>query len=477
VRNSKAIVPVPPPQFVVRDEVRAALDDQSPSMGPSTGAGGVVLVSAPTGYGKTAAVADWIRASADVPTVWVSLDESDRDEARWWRSVLGALAQSPGVPQNCALHRLRWPPAGEPWAREVFVAAVLEAIEGLPAPVRLVLDDVHEIVGHPAERALRALARHPVHGLTLVLCSRVDPPIGLDRLRLDRRLGQLRVDKLAFSVPDAQRLFALTSVELSREQAVTLVERTEGWVAALRLVALSLQGAPDRSAMVAEFAGDDRSVADYLVDEVLSTLDERELRVIEAACSCSPIAVELACALTEDPGAAEVLERLEATTALIRAVDRRGQYYEAHELLRSHVLARLRRTGGDHLNGVYRRASAWFDSRHDAAEAVRFAVLAGDVSGTAALLRAQALELLAAGAVASLRSADELLRCHGLEARTRMILGLAALEYGDVDHAAALLEDVPLEDGAPAPQDPWRCCEPRPTRHGDLGVRPRAQRA
>jgi LuxR family maltose regulon positive regulatory protein len=159
--------------------------------------------------------------------------------------------------------------------------------------VRLVLDDVHEIVGHPAQRALRALVRHPVPGLTVVLCSRFDPPIGLDRLRLEGRLGELRVDKLAFSVTDVARLFDLASLPLSPEQAVTLVDRTEGWVAALRLIALSLQNASDRSSVLADFDGDDRAVADYLVDEVLSKLDVRERRAIEVTCACSPIAVDL----------------------------------------------------------------------------------------------------------------------------------------------------------------------------------------
>ena len=89
-------------------------------------------MSAPTGHGKTAAVADWVRASADVPTAWVSLDESDRDEAPWWRSVLGALQESPGVPEESRLHRLRWPPGGESFCREAFVAELLEGREVLP---------------------------------------------------------------------------------------------------------------------------------------------------------------------------------------------------------------------------------------------------------------------------------------------------------------------------------------------------------
>jgi LuxR family maltose regulon positive regulatory protein len=91
------------------------------------------------------------------------------------------------VPQDSALQRLRMPSSGgERWAREAFVVTVLEAIEGLPGPVRLVFDDVHEIVGHPTERALRALVRHPVQGLTLVLCSRVADP------RLRRAVDRIR---------------------------------------------------------------------------------------------------------------------------------------------------------------------------------------------------------------------------------------------------------------------------------------------
>lgn len=443
MRHSKGVVPARPRHFVERDEIRAVLDDESASTGPSPDAGRVVLVSAPIGHGKTAAVADWVTASPDRPTTWVSLDESDRDEVSWWRSILGALANNPAVPEDAALRRLRYvSPGGEPWDRDTFAATVLDALDDLPVPVRLILDDVHEIVGHPAQKALRALVRHPVRGLTLVLCSRFDPPIGLDRLRLGGRLGELRVGELAFTVEDTTRLFELASLPLSHEEAATLVDRTEGWVAALRLVARSLRDAPDRSAVLAEFAGDDRSVAEYLVDEVLSTLDVQERRVIEVTCVCSPITVDLARALTDDHAAAEVLEHLEATTAMVRATDRRGRSYQAHELLRSHVLARLRRTDADRLATIYRRASVWFEAHDDAPEAVRFAALAGDIPGTEGLLRARAVELLGAGAFTSLHGSDELLWARSADTRAQIVLCLAALEKGKVDHAAALLDNA-----------------------------------
>jgi LuxR family transcriptional regulator, maltose regulon positive regulatory protein len=439
MRHSKSIVPARPPHFVERTRIRAVLENEG-APAPAEDAGRVVLLSAPTGHGKTAAVADWVTASPDRPTTWISLDESDRDEATWWGSVLGALADNPAVPEDSSLRRLRYvSPGGEPWDRDAFVATVLDALDDLPVAVRLVLDDVHEIVGHPSQQALRALVRHPVSGTTLVLCSRYDPPIGLDRLRLEGRLDELRVGDLAFTVEDTTALFRLASVPLSHEEAATLVDRTEGWVAALRLVSRSLRDAPDRSAVVADFAGDDRSVADYLVDEVLSTLSVRERRVVEVSCVCSPITVELALALTDDHEAAEVLDHLEATTAMVRATDRRKQRYEAHELLRSHVLARLRRTDQDRLRTLHRRASVWFEAHDDVPEAVRYAALAGDVPGTEGLLRSRVVDLLGAGAFTSLRGPEELLAARGVDTRAQIVLCLAALEKGKVDHAAALL--------------------------------------
>src|SRR3954464_13575436 len=149
MRRSKFVVPSRPPSFIERDEVRAALEHHSasPERGP------VVLVSAPTGYGKTAAVADWVCATPDVATSWVSLDESERDEIAWWRSVLAALRAGHGVPEDSALHRLEFafPDRGS-WAREAFVATLLEAREGLPGPGCLVRDDALHIGGHPGER-------------------------------------------------------------------------------------------------------------------------------------------------------------------------------------------------------------------------------------------------------------------------------------------------------------------------------------
>jgi LuxR family maltose regulon positive regulatory protein len=256
MRHTKTTVPPPPAQLVARDGVRTLLDEHA---APDE-LGRVVLVSAPVGYGKTVAVADWVRRTPEVPTAWVSLDTGDRSHAAWWDCVLGALATCEGVPEDSALRRTP-PPTDDDGAQDA-AAAVLEGLDALPGPLRLVLDDVHEIVGHPAEQGLRALVRYPVPGVVLVLSSRFDAPVGVDRLRLQGRLTELRADRLRFDVEEAARLFEASAVELEPAQVQTLVDRTEGWVAALRLVALSLRSVADRAGVVAAVAGDDRSGAD-----------------------------------------------------------------------------------------------------------------------------------------------------------------------------------------------------------------------
>jgi LuxR family transcriptional regulator, maltose regulon positive regulatory protein len=443
VRLSKITVQPTPPEIVERPRVREALGDPWDATGDCPP---VVLVSAPAGHGKTVAVADWVRATPEIPTAWLSLDAWDRDEGRWWLSVITALCACPQIPADSALRRLTSPaseghfPDGSDGTP--FLATVLDALDDLPQPIRLVLDDVHEIVGHPAEQGLRDLVRYPVRGVGLVLCSRFDPPIGIDRLRLSGRLREVRVDALAFTTGDAARLFEQMSVDLAPDQVRSLVERTEGWVAALRLVASSLQTSPDPASAVQDFAGDDRSVADYVVDEVLSKLDDRERRCLEAASACSPISVDLAVALTGDQDAAEALEHVEATTGMVTAVDRRREQFRTHELLRSHVLARLRRTRWLHLRDLYRTASEWYDDQNDSAAALHYSALAGDVAGTEALVRTRAIELLARGALDTLEEPDRLLEARGQDHRARMVLALVALEHDELDRAATLAEDT-----------------------------------
>ena len=447
--RAKTAVPHAPAQLVDRPALREVLDARSSPCGP----GSVTLVSAPAGYGKTATVASWVRARPGVETAWVSLDAADRDESVFWASVVAALQACPSVPASSPL---REPVAGaaDPAALR---ARVVDALDDLPVPVRLVLDDVHETLGSPAIEGLRALVRHPLRHLALVLCSRVDPPLGLDRLRLAGRLGEIRAADLRFGPAEAAALLDAEGIDLATGGIATLVERTEGWPAALRLATLSLRTAPDPAAFVADFAGHDRSVADYLVDEVLTRLSEREYRVLVATSIRRVVSADAATALTGDPHAADVLADLAAGSGMLTPLDRHGGQFHTHELLRSHILTRLRRRDPEHLAELHHRAARWCEEHDDPVGALTHGVATGDDRTVAELLGRRAPDLLARGELEALTGALDRWPPTTGDARLDLLRGIVALETGRVDaadealrHAGARGEDAQLRDIAEA---------------------------
>ena len=148
-------------------------------------------------------LADWAHASTGSDTAWVSLDRDDNDPRRLWAAVVAALAACPSVPPGSRLHA---PWAWRPGTQPEFLAELTDAVQELPRPVRLILDDVHELVDPAALHGVQTLLRNRPAGLELVLSSRLDPPLSLPRMRLAGRLCELRADRLRFSPADTATL-------------------------------------------------------------------------------------------------------------------------------------------------------------------------------------------------------------------------------------------------------------------------------
>ena len=131
------------------------------------------------------------------------------------------------------------------------------------------LDDFEQLHSRRVIESLDRFLRFPQQRLRLVIASRIDPGLSLQRLRSDRRLTELRSADLALSPDEARQLFEMSGLELADDHVAKLHERTEGWVGGLSLAALSLRGHPDPDGFVRSFTGDERTVADYLIEEVL----------------------------------------------------------------------------------------------------------------------------------------------------------------------------------------------------------------
>ncbi|HWC43235.1 MAG TPA: AAA family ATPase, partial [Actinomycetota bacterium] len=159
----------------------------------------LTLVSAPAGAGKTTLLATWSSSRQPPgPVAWLSLDAADNEAARFWAYTLAALCQSGAVPGDSALRALA-PPA-EP--DKDFLSQLVSGLAALPGPVVLVLDDLHDITDATVFEGLEFLLRHAPPQLRLVLATRVDPPLPLQRLLVSGKLVQVRAADLAFTVAE-----------------------------------------------------------------------------------------------------------------------------------------------------------------------------------------------------------------------------------------------------------------------------------
>src|SRR5262252_5799220 len=331
----------------------------------------VSVVSAPPGSGKTVLLRSWISgAGVAGRAAWVPTGRGERDPQRFWLSVLAALRQT--AAGSALVRELTAAPDLDGWVITERLLADLAPLEGR---VWLVVDDVQEL-GADALAQLELLILRAPPGLRFVLAARHDVRLGLHRLRLEGELAEIREPELRFTVAEPEQLFAAAGVDLP--EVAPLVARTEGWAAGLRLAALSLAGHKDPGRLAAEFSGTERTVAEYLLAEVLDRQPEPVRRLLLRTSILDRINGELAGLLTGASGGERVLQDLEEANAFVVALDARRSWFRYHHLFADLLQLQLRRTEPGKVAGLHRAAAGWFAGHGYPLEAVRHAQTAQD---------------------------------------------------------------------------------------------------
>ena len=415
---TKLHVPRPQPGFVPRPRLAEALSEGL--------ARRLILVCAPAGSGKTALLADWA-PSGNRPVAWLSLDAADNDPVRFWRHTVAALDRAhPGIGERVGL--LLGPPA--PGSFEGLVTALINDLAAQPddGEVLLVLDDYHLIDAQPVHASLAFLLEHLPPGLHLVLASRADPPLPLARLRAGGQLAELRTADLRFSAEEAAALLRESAgADLPAAAVAALAARTEGWVAGLRLAALSLASQADPAGFVAAFSGSHRYVLDYLTEEVLDRQQE-ELRTFLLETSLlERLSGGLCDAVTGRTDSRAMLERVERAGLFLVPLDEVRDWWRYHHLFADLLRARLQQQRPGRVVSLHRAAAAWCEDHGLADDAVRHALAAGDPAWAARLVERYADAFLLRSEDATLQRWLAALPAGLAGSRPRLLLAQARL--------------------------------------------------
>jgi LuxR family transcriptional regulator, maltose regulon positive regulatory protein len=453
VLESKLTPPVRRPGMVPRPN----------ALGHLTAASGVPVVAlvAPPGYGKTTLLAQWAEQDPR-PLVWLSVDQYDNDPARLLTYLAVALDRVEPI-DPAVFGALAAPDTS-------VVATVVPRLGATLAaaahPLVVVLDDIQLLHDQQCLDALEMLVNCLGDGSQLMVAGRGEPLLPIARLRAEGRVAELGPEVLAMDHHEAAALLRAAEVELRDADIAELVERTEGWPAALYLAALSLQATGTKGGAAAALAGDDRLLAAYLQPVLLSRLSAGTVRFLTRTAVLDRLSGPLCDATLDTTGSAQVLERLEQSNLLVVPLDRHREWYRYHHLFRELLRAELERNEPELVAELILRAAAWCE-RHGLPEATMdYAMQAGDPEDVAGLVVRLAFPVYYGGRLATLQrwfdwfDDHQLLERHPavavLGAWFQALVGRAAAaeRWADAAERGAFQEAGPLPDGT-ASIDGW----------------------
>jgi LuxR family transcriptional regulator, maltose regulon positive regulatory protein len=362
------------PRLIQRGELLASLDRAAQAK--------VTLISAPAGSGKTSLLRAWADGPGQLCRLAVvQVQRNEQDTQQFWLSVLSAIRRAHGGPGE-----------GEPLAATpgfspgAIADRVLSELAEHRDRTFLIIDDLHELASPEALTQLtRLLETLPSH-VHAILATRRTLPLRLHKLRLAGDLAEIRTADLRFTQVETREFLAAAGIALPEAAAAQLHQRTEGWAAGLRLAAISLAGSSDPERFVAEFSGSSRTVAEYLLAEMLECQPPEVQQLLLRTSLLSRVNGELADLLTGQPGSERILLDLEDANAFVVSLDPARTWFRYHHLFADLLRLELRRRLPAQLPALRRLAAGWLSGHGEIVEAVRHLQAAGDWSDAARLL-------------------------------------------------------------------------------------------
>jgi LuxR family transcriptional regulator, maltose regulon positive regulatory protein len=412
------------PGLIDRGDLLAALDRAA--------AGKVTIISAPAGSGKTSLLRAWAgRPGQPRGLALMQVQRDQHDAQQFWLALLDAVRHATGANSGAE------PPAATPEFNAPAMAG--RVLSELAGGITLVVDDLHELTSPEALAQLtRLLANLPPHAHA-ILTTRHDVRLGLHQLRLAGELAEIRAADLRFTERETRELLDASGIALSDAGVALLHQRTEGWAAGLRLAAISLAGHPEPERFVTEFSGSDRTVAEYLLAEMLERQPPDVQDLLLRTSLLDRVNGELADLLTGRPGSEPILLSLEDANAFVVSLNPERTWFRYHHLFADLLRLELRRTLPAEITALHRRAAGWFTRHGQITEAIRHSQAAGDWADGARLLADQSFSLTLDGQAQTMQALLRAFPPGADHPELALVRAMGDLAQGRLDQAAAHL--------------------------------------
>ena len=396
--------------------------------------GKLTLISAPAGFGKTTLITSWIHSQEEnfrsysslPPAAWISLDEGDNDPIRFVSYLIAALRKIQPEVGTSTFDILQTP---NPQPDDILLVSLINELSEIRTKFMVVLDDFHVIKDERVHSIITFLLENQPPQMHMVISSRADPPWPYARLRGRGQINEIRVNEMRFTPEEsAGFLNVVMGLELSPEDISALEDRTEGWIAGLQMAALSIQGRKRSqgehsvTVFVKAFAGSNRFVLDYLLEEVLNQQSSEIQAFLLQTSILERMTASLCDDVTQRDDSQELLAQLEQANLFVIPLDDERRWYRYHQLFSDLLKSVLGKNFPNYELHLHRRASNWFENNGLMVDAVSHALTAGDTERVASLVEGNA--------------------------------ALAMMDYGELNTLVNWLDTLPQEVAC---SRPWLC--------------------
>ena len=354
----------------------------------------ITLIVAPTGYGKTTLLSEWVTflATTNWRTAWVSLDSFDNTPLRLWSYITSALHK--------AYPKLNFNPSellheGYDPLDFSILHPLFNEIASIPFPICLILDDYQEITQQSIHSSIAYLIEHQPANLHLVLASRSTPPISLARLRAQNQVLDISFNDLAFNFSETSNFLSdVMALDLSPSDAQVILDNTEGWIIGLQLIALSCQHRSDCLPLSSGTIGTNHQILDYLVEEILDHLPLHLQEFLLRTSILSELSASLCDSVLEWSDSRDCLTKLEQANLFIVCVDEKKTWFRYHRLFAEAMQDLLQQKEPNLVQILHQRACNWLLTQGYPEKAVAHSLAANDLERAAEILDSFAMDAL-----------------------------------------------------------------------------------
>jgi LuxR family maltose regulon positive regulatory protein len=421
-------------RLVDRGDLLAALDRAA--------AGKVTIISAPAGSGKTSLLRAWAdRPGQPHRLAVVQVQRDQQDAQQFWLALISAVRDASGTTSG-------EPPAATPDFNAPAIAGrLLSELADARDGITLVIDDVHELHSQEALAQLTRLLTSLPPNAHAILTTRRDLRLRLQQLRLTGELAEIRAADLRFTERETRELLDASGITLSEAGAALLHQRTEGWAAGVG--SRCSPWPATRPRFVAEFSGSDRTVAEYLIAEMLERQPADVQDLLLRTSLLDRVNGELADLLTARAGSEQILLSLEDANAFVVSLNPERTWFRYHHLFADLLRLELRRTLPEEVPALHRRAAGWFTLHGQVVNAIRHTQAAGDWADAARLLADHSFSLTLDGQAQTMQALLRAFPPGADQPELALVRAMGDLAQGRLDETAAYLAVETYAETAP----------------------------